>query len=92
MASIVTKEQMPIYDELWARSDKLTTPGGSALNSARAQMYSNPKGSVAYFGCIGNDEAGCTLQDCINDANILGKFEISTEAVTSKCATVIKDS
>lgn len=36
MAALAKPEQMPIYDELWAREDKFTSPGGSALNSARA--------------------------------------------------------
>ena len=36
LACLASPEQMPIYDEVWAREDKLTSPGGSALNSARA--------------------------------------------------------
>ena len=70
MASLVTPEQMPIYDELWAREDKLVSPGGSALNSARAQMHANAQGSVAYFGCIGNDEMGRSLTEAVTAANI----------------------
>ena len=89
MASLVTPEQMPIYDELWGREDKLVSPGGSALNSARAQMHANPQGSVGYFGCIGNDEMGRSLTAAVSAANIQGKFEISEEEVTSRCATVI---
>ena len=89
MASLVTPEQMPIYDELWAREDKLVSPGGSALNSARAQMHANPQGSVGYFGCIGNDTMGSSLTEAVGAANILGKFEISEEECTSRCATVI---
>ena len=91
MASLVTPEQMPIYDELWAREDKLVSPGGSALNSARAQMHANPQGSVGYFGCIGNDQMGRALTEAVSAVNIQGKFEISAEEVTSRCATVIVD-
>ena len=58
MACLATPEQMPIYDELWAREDKMTSPGGSALNSARAQKYANTNGTVGYMGCIGNDAKG----------------------------------
>lgn len=80
---------MPIYDELWARADKTTSPGGSALNSARAQKFSNPNGSVAYFGCIGNDEKGQVLSDAVNAAGIEGKFEVTQADSTGVCACVV---
>ena len=89
MASLVTPEQMPIYDEIWARSDKFTSPGGSALNSARAQMHSNPAGSVAYFGCIGNDDKGRALTEAVTTAGIQGRFEVSETEPTSLCAAVV---
>ena len=80
---------MPIYDEVWARADKMTSPGGSALNSARAQKYSNPNGSVAYFGCIGNDEKGQALTDAVATAGIEGKFEVNQSESTGVCACVV---
>ena len=52
---------MPIYEEVWAREDKILTAGGSALNMARAQRHVSPSGKVMYFGCIGDDERGRVL-------------------------------
>lgn len=89
MASLATPEQMPIYDELWAREDKLGTPGGSALNSARAQKHANSAGSVAYFGCIADDAFGNALNDSVNAAGIDGKFDKSTTNATGTCAAVV---
>ena len=80
---------MPIYDEVWARADKMTSPGGSALNSARAQKYANPNGSVAYFGCVGNDERGRALTEAVTAAGIEGEFEVSQTEGTGVCACVV---
>ena len=80
---------MPIYDEVWARDDKMTSPGGSALNSARAQKYANPNGSVAYFGCVGNDERGRALTEAVTAAGIEGEFEVSQTEGTGVCAVVV---
>lgn len=80
---------MPIYDELWARDDKLTSPGGSALNSARAQKFANSNGTVAYFGCIGSDAKGQALTEAVTAAGIEGKFEVTQEDSTGVCACVV---
>lgn len=89
MASLATPEQMSIYTDLWAREDKFTCAGGSALNSARAQRHSNGEGAVAYFGCIGNDDHGRALTQAVNDAGITSKLEVSETDPTSLCACVV---
>lgn len=61
---------MVLYPQIWAREDKVIGAGGSALNSARAQMHSNPAGAVAYFGCIGNDEHGQALTKAVDEAGV----------------------
>ena len=82
---------MPIYDEIWAREDKITSPGGSALNSARAQKFANPNGAVEYFGCIGNDDKGRALTEAVTCAGIGNKFEVTEAEGTGVCAAVIVD-
>ena len=89
MACLASPEQIPIYQELWNREDKLTSPGGSALNSARAQKHCNANGSVAYFGCIGNDAYGESLSAAVNQAGVIGRFETTSEDRTALCACVI---
>lgn len=38
-ASLATAEQLPIFEEIEKNEKKFYTPGGSALNSARAVVY-----------------------------------------------------
>ena len=65
MACLASDEQMPIYDEVYNAPGRKVTPGGSALNSARAaNHYLRQKdlpGKIAYAGCIGADEKGEAL-------------------------------
>jgi len=89
LACLATPEQMPIYDEAWARADKTTGAGGSALNMARAQMHANPAGKVMYFGCIGDDEFGRSLSTAVQEAGIESRFQMTTEEPTGTCAAVI---
>ena len=88
-ACLASPEQMPIFQQLWNREDKLTGAGGSALNAARAQKHTAPEGSVAYFGCIGNDEIGQTLSQFVSDTGIITKLEVTQEEPTGQCACVI---
>lgn len=89
MACLASEEQMPIYAELSGMEGRLLSPGGSALNSARAQKYINPSGKIAYFGCIGNDDFGKSLSDAVSAAGIDAKFSVSEEHKTGTCASVI---
>ena len=89
MASLASPEQIPIYAEMAATEGRLFSPGGSALNSARAQKHINSSGAVAYFGCIGNDDFGKSLQEEVAEAGVDAKFSITDEHATGTCACVI---
>ena len=89
MACLATPEQIPIYDEMNKSEGKLLSPGGSALNSARAQKHANPNGSVAYFGCIGDDEFGKSMAEQVSAAGIDAKFSVTKEHATGTCASVV---
>ena len=87
MTTLASPETMPLYDDIWARTDKLTLPGGSALNSARASKHANRSGcSVAYFGCIADDSEGQTLERSCQEAGIECYLEKTTEEPTGKLA------
>ena len=92
-ASLVTEANVGIHDELYARDDKEITPGGAALNSARACNHilrkANFDGDVAFVGCIGNDDSGKTLQKCLKDVQMHGVFAITEETATGRCAVVV---
>ena len=89
MASLATPEQLPIYAECIGTEGRLLTPGGSALNSARAQKFINPDGNISYFGCIGEDDYGKSLSEAVASAGIDGKFSVSKEHSTGTCACVV---
>ena len=89
MACLATEEQMPIYEEAFKTEGMFLTPGGSALNSARAQKFSNADSSVAYFGCIGDDDFGKSLSSAVSEAGIDGKFSVTTEHPTGTCAVAV---
>lgn len=64
---------------------RTTTPGGSSLNTARAVNHvlkQNNGGKVAFFGCIGNDEAGQTLVDALELVEISAVFARTEETGT----------
>ena len=67
-------------------------PGGSSLNSVRAANHmlkdSHP-GKCAFFGSIGNDEIGRTLQGELERTNIHGYFSIDQETPTGSCAVLV---
>lgn len=71
------------------------TPGGAALNSARACNYMLQKngfaGEVAFVGCVGNDESGRILTKCLEDVKMRCCFAVCNETATGRCAVVVKD-
>jgi len=93
-ATLASPEQMPIYDEIFKMDGRQIFPGGSALNSARANNYSykqtDGKEQVAYMGCIGDDERGQALQDSLKSVGVEGRFFIDKETETGSCAVVVK--
>lgn len=83
---------MPIYDELINTEGRLTTPGGSALNSCRAAQYlfkGKNLGSIAYMGCIGDDSYGKVLEEELTKCGVTANFSKTTETPTGTCAVVV---
>uniref|UniRef100_A0A7S3FUY3 Adenosine kinase n=1 Tax=Strombidium rassoulzadegani TaxID=1082188 RepID=A0A7S3FUY3_9SPIT len=94
-ASLAGEKQLPIYDELWNMEGREAIPGGSGLNSARSCNFmlksQGAEGKVTYFGCIGDDEKGKTLQKDLADSGMTGNFHIDPETPTGTCAVVVVD-
>ena len=83
---------MPIYEELINREGRLTTPGGSALNSSRGAQYKmkgKNVGSIAYMGCIGEDSFGKVLEEELAKSGVHANFSKSTDTATGTCAVVV---
>jgi adenosine kinase len=95
MASLAGEKQMPIYDELWNMEGREAIPGGSALNSARSANYflknQGLEGKVTYYGAIGTDEKGKTLEEDLKTNGITGNFHKDADTPTGTCAVVVVD-
>lgn len=86
MATLATPEQIPMYAEIWANPARVSTLGGSALNSVRAQRYAARQASnetkLVYFGCIGQDDQGKVIVEKLNEVGIEGKFAVTDQDMT----------
>jgi adenosine kinase len=91
-ACLADAKHQPLFGEIWGDAKKVVVPGGSSLNSVRAANHmlkdSHP-GKCAFFGSIGNDEIGRTLQGELERTNIHGYFSIDEETPTGSCAVLV---
>lgn len=92
MASLANEEQKPLYDELFNMQGRELIPGGSSLNTIRAANFmlkdTHPNKTV-YFGCIGNDTVGETLEKELESTGVHGVFHKDRETPTGTCAVII---
>jgi adenosine kinase len=91
-ACLADEKHQPLFGELWANDKKVVVPGGSSLNTIRAANHmlkdSHP-GRCAFFGSIGEDEIGRTLQGELERTGIHGHFSIDKETPTGSCAVLV---
>lgn len=91
-ACLAEPKHFPLYDELWKLENKMTIPGGSSLNTIRSANYmlkgAHP-GKVAYFGSIGKDEFGATLERELEEVGIHGLFHKEETTPTGTCAVIV---
>lgn len=91
-ACLADASHQPLFAELWSHSDKLTIPGGSSLNSIRSanhMLKDVAPGKCGFFGSIGRDEIGKTLEGELERNGIHGYFSIDEETPTGSCAVLI---
>lgn len=93
-ACLAEASHQPLFAELWAHADKVIVPGGSSLNSVRAANHmlkdAHP-GKCAFFGSIGDDEVGRTLQNELERTGIHGLFSVDAETPTGSCAVLVHE-
>jgi adenosine kinase len=92
-ASLASEKQMPLYDELWNMEGRAAIPGGSALNSARSCNWllsqKAAEKRVTYFGAIGTDEKGQTLEQGLVEVGINANLHKDAETATGTCAVIV---
>lgn len=83
-------EKEDLFDELKKDYPVENIAGGATQNSMRvAQWILGQPGVCSFFGCVGRDESGSTLEKCATDAGVTVKYQIHAEHPTGKCAVLI---
>lgn len=93
MASLAGEKQQPLYDEIWKNEGKICTPGGSSLNSIRSASYmltaAGHPNKTAFFGCIGNDDFGKTLEAELENGGVHSLLCKDADTATGACAVLV---
>ena len=93
LASLASEKQLSLYDEVWSVSKKMTTPGGSSLNSVRAANYmltaAGHTRRTAFMGSIGNDEFGKTLEVELSETGVSALLHKDEKEPTGTCAVLV---
>lgn len=89
-AILAEEKHVPLYVELVKDYPVEYIAGGATQNSIRvAQWMLGTPGSTAYFGAIGCDEYGATLERCAKDDGVLVHYQKNPEAATGTCAVLV---
>lgn len=93
-AILAEDKHLPAYAEMKKMSNVEYIAGGATLNSIRVCQYclDDKPGSTAYIGCIGDDENGKTMTECVTKDGVTPFFRIDKDTPTGTCAVAIKDS
>ena len=86
-------EQQTLFAEIESgKFDIKYTAGGSIDNACRiAKRILGPSRDVGYIGCIGDDENGKMLQNVMDSAGVITRFQRSSEYPTGRCVVLITE-
>mmetsp|Transcript_24117 Transcript_24117/g.66860 ORF Transcript_24117/g.66860 Transcript_24117/m.66860 type:complete len:373 (+) Transcript_24117:33-1151(+) len=94
-AILAEDKHQPLFKELVDKYDPQYIAGGATQNSIRvAQWMLTSAGKAkhtAFFGCVGDDETGKTLEKCAQSDGVHVHYMKDTETPTGACAALIKD-
>ena len=92
-AILAEEKHMPLFKEVWEAPGRVAVTGGAALNSARcaafAQRQMGVPTTIDYFGSIGKDERGKTLEEIVAKDGVTGNFHIAEDKQTGVCAVIV---
>jgi adenosine kinase len=93
-AILADPKHLPLFEELVEKYDPKYIAGGATQNSIRVAQWmmsaKQPK-HTAFFGCVGNDENGKTLEKCAQSDGVHVHYMKDPEVPTGACAALIKD-
>jgi len=89
-AILAEEKHIPMYSEMVEKFPVQYIAGGAGQNSCRvAQWMLGITGVTSYFGAVGNDEYGNTLEKCATEEGVLVHYQKSESTPTGTCAVLI---
>lgn len=89
-AILAEESHLPLYSELIENYQIQYIAGGATQNSIRvAQWMLQSPGATAYFGAIGIDKYGETLESCARNDGVLVHYQKNSTLPTGTCAVLI---
>jgi len=93
-AILAEPKHQPLFKELVEKYDPEYIAGGATQNTIRVAQWmmsaKQPK-HTAFFGCVGDDESGKTLEKCAQADGVHVHYMKDPETPTGACAALIKD-
>jgi adenosine kinase len=87
---LADEKHQALYPELVSQYPVQYIAGGAGQNSIRvAQWILQIPGSTAYFGAVGTDAYGETLERCATEDGVLVSYQKNADAPTGTCAVLI---
>jgi adenosine kinase len=89
-AILAEEKHQPLYDEMVSAYPVQYIAGGAGQNSIRvAQWMLQIPGSTAYFGAVGSDSYGETLERCASEDGVLVCYQKNESVSTGTCAVLV---
>jgi adenosine kinase len=89
-AILAEDKHIPLYSELISNYPVQYIAGGATQNSIRvAQWMLQVPGSTAYFGAIGTDNYGETLERCAQEDGVRVLYQKNPDVPTGTCAVLV---
>jgi len=87
--AILTEDEA-IFNDLTSDYSVDYIAGGATQNSIRvAQWILGLPSATSYFGCVGKDQYGQTLEAKAKEAGVRVQYQVSSEHPTGRCAVLI---
>lgn len=91
-AILAEESHLPLYSELIQKYPVQYIAGGATQNSIRvAQWMIQVPGATSYFGAVGTDEFGETLERCAREDGVNVLYMKNPDVSTGTCAVLINN-
>jgi adenosine kinase len=89
-AILAEEKHIPLYQDLIDNYPVQYIAGGATQNSIRVALWMlQVPGSTSYFGAIGNDKYGETLERCAHEDGVNVLYQKHSEVPTGTCAVLV---